>query len=130
MQPVEDRFFLTQQERLKSSLSIKMVMDEKNVASAFPLKCFYRLASDSENPSQMAVIVSKRRFKHAVDRNRVKRLVREAYRLQKNKLLTDKQTFQLCWMFVGKELPDYALVYESVNKIINKINSCIREDKQ
>lgn len=105
-------------------------MDNRSLASAFPLKCFFKQNDDSSTPSQIAVIVSKRRFKHAVDRNRVKRLVREAYRLQKNKLLTDKHTFQLCWMFVGKELPDYALVYQSVNKIIHKINSYNQEDKQ
>ena len=130
MQPAEDRLFLSQQERLKSSQSIKMVMDEKKVASAFPLKCFYRTAPDSENPSQIAVIVSKRRFKHAVDRNRVKRLIREAYRLQKNHFITNGCSYQLCWMFVGKELPDFSQISESVSKIINKINASLRDNQK
>lgn len=129
MQLVEDRFSLTQQERLKSSQSIKAVMDQKNVAYAFPLKCFFRIVTGSDNLSKIAVIVSKRRFKHAVDRNRVKRLVREAYRLQKNSLVLENLSLELCWMFVGKELPDYILVYESVSKIIRKINLTLQEGR-
>lgn len=130
MQPVEDRYSLSKQERLKSSLSIKTVMDEKNIASAFPIKCFFRIVPDSGNPSQIAVVVSKRRFKHAVDRNRVKRLVREAYRLQKNNLVSENHSFEMCWMFVGKELPNYTLVYESVSKIIRKINMFVQGSPQ
>lgn len=105
-------------------------MDKKSVVSAFPLKCFYLIKPDSCAPSQIAVIVSKRRFKHAVDRNRVKRLIREAYRLQKHQLTAEDRSLQLCWMFVGKELPDFAQIQESVAKIIRKINLSFQEENQ
>ncbi len=98
-------------------------MDEKKTASVFPLKCFFRFTAKSSVNTQMAVIVSKRRFKHAVDRNRVKRLIREAYRQQKNRLSFENHTCQLCWMFIGSELPTFQNIYDSVTRCIDKINA-------
>lgn len=53
--------------------------------AAFPLRIVYmkRERPDGEAPVQLLVSVSKKRFKHAVDRNRAKRQVREAYRQHK-----------------------------------------------
>ena len=74
-------------------------------------------------PIQFTVSVSKRCFKRAVDRNRVKRLIRENYRLQKNPLI-EKITAQdrnFAWMllYTGKELPTYQQINKSLRKIIN-----------
>lgn len=57
--------------------------------SAFPLRITYRKLSYTGQGPQVKVLlsVSKRHFKHAVDRNRAKRQIREAYRLQKHALL-------------------------------------------
>lgn len=58
---------------------------------AFPLKAVYLAKEhpDGQVPVEVLISVSKRHFKHAVDRNRVKRQVREAYRKQKQ-LLTEQ----------------------------------------
>ena len=57
--------------------------------AAFPLKAVFaeKESLPGEEPVQILVSVPKKRFKHAVDRNRVKRQVREAYRLQKHLLI-------------------------------------------
>ena len=72
----------------------------------------------------MTVSVSKKRFKRAVDRNRVKRLVREAYRLNKGALFEElaAEEQQLAWMiiFVGKELPEYQQVEKAMKKLLRK----------
>lgn len=58
-------------------------------ATMFPLRTTFRVKPYGGNGPRVKVLisVSKRKFKHAVDRNRAKRQVREAYRLQKHVLL-------------------------------------------
>ena len=56
--------------------------------TAYPLRVVYREVPYSSGPAvKVLMSVSKRRFKHAVDRNRAKRQLREAYRLNKHTVL-------------------------------------------
>ena len=72
--------------------------------------------------------VSTRHFKKAVDRNRIKRLMRESYRLQKNNLQTvlEEKHLNLAVFFIytGKELPEYTLIFEKIGGAIKKIEKC------
>jgi ribonuclease P protein component len=73
-------------------------------------------------PVQAMFSASKRLFKRAHDRNRVKRLLREAYRKQKNVVYTSlasrKQQYALHFIFTGKQLPNYAYVFGKMNDLI------------
>jgi RNase P protein component len=68
---------------------------------------------------------SSRHFKKAVDRNRIKRLGREAYRLQKEPLrdrLREKQlSLAVFFIYTGKELPDYRVVTEKIGVALQKL---------
>lgn len=56
----------------------------------YPFKIFWLpVALETPNPAQILITVGKRSFKHAVDRNRVKRQIREVYRLHKHELYND-----------------------------------------
>ena len=71
---------------------------------------------------QIGVSVSKRHFKKAVERNRIKRLLREAYRVQKNalkNLLVEKQLNMAVFItYTGRDLPESALIHEKMKHLI------------
>lgn len=120
----EDSCRFSQNERLKSSLSIKNVVDGRQSVSSFPVKCFYSWVDESTNPTQLAVVVPKRRFKHAVDRNRGKRLLREAFRLNKSLIpACEGKSLQMCWIYTGSELASFEEITASVQRIYTKMNA-------
>jgi len=83
-----------------------------------------------ELPAQVMFTASKRNFRRAHDRNRVKRLMREAYRVQKHDLLdamagSGKQ-FGLLFIFTGRQLPDYAYVHGRTTELLRRMLREIR----
>jgi len=76
-------------------------------------------------PLQAGFAAGSRNFKTAVDRNRIKRLVKEAWRLQKNDLKEElskqKRKMNVFLIYTGKELPVYSEVSSTVKKIIEKL---------
>ncbi len=114
-------------ERLKSRKELEgLFKPGSNALMQYPFRLVWRPVEEARSsfPVQFTVSVSKRRFKHAVDRNRVKRLVREAYRLRKHELYDalPEGSPQLAWMiiFIGKEMPDYPKVEKAMRKLIAK----------
>ena len=86
--PASGPFTLGKEERINSRLLIEKLFGGggSRAMSAFPIRMVYMFGDDNSlPPAAMMVSVSKRRFKHAVDRNRVKRQIREAYRKNKHK---------------------------------------------
>lgn len=77
------------EERLSSQKIIGELFDKGSSFAFHPLRFVWLPATlpTTKYPAQVAISVSKKRFKHAVDRNRIKRLIREAYRLAKEEHL-------------------------------------------
>ncbi len=77
-------FKFQKQEKLKHKKLIEKLFKEGKSVTIFPLKLFYLQCEHSGTKLiQAGFSVSKKKFKHAVDRNRIKRQLREAYRLNK-----------------------------------------------
>lgn len=134
MQPAEDSFTFSVQSRIKSSLQIKDIVTARKSVNAFPLKCFYRLVQRKEEneDAAIAVVVPKRRFKHAVDRNRLKRLIREAYRTHKYHFpntVSKNRHLQICWIYVSPEIADYETIVLAIEKTYYKINEAINTEE-
>lgn len=105
-------------EKLKSKKLIEKLFAEGNVVSAFPLRLIYL---KGRGVNKVGVSVSKRNFKNAVDRNRVKRLLREAYRHNKNMLIDNNiDRYALMILYIGKDLPEYDLVNKKTEALFSK----------
>jgi ribonuclease P protein component len=80
---------------------------------------------------QFGVGVSTRNFKKAVDRNRIKRLIKENWRVQKNPVwdMVSENRIELYVfaIFTGKELPDYNTVYNMMSKSIEKLKGVLKK---
>lgn len=87
---------------------------------------FYIIQKNDTNSLQFGTGVSGKIFKKAVDRNRIKRLTREAWRMQKQDLLSKLKNNKSClyvfMIYTGNEIPVYQDVYKMVNNIIKKLN--------
>ncbi|MDX2250468.1 MAG: ribonuclease P protein component [Bacteroidia bacterium] len=84
------RFFLRKKERLRSKLAFEYLFEHGSRFSVGVLRFFYAFDAPprlSPVPLSVAVTAPKRSFKHAVDRNLLKRRMREAFRLNKHIIL-------------------------------------------
>jgi ribonuclease P protein component len=91
--------------------------------SVFPLKMVYlEIDHDSDYKIKAGVSVSKRNFKNAVDRNRIKRLMRETYRKNKYLIYNSEDTKKHIIMFIyqGKKEISYQLMEEKMIKLTEK----------
>lgn len=117
-------------EKLKSRKALNALFTGGKTFAVFPVKVFWMPAEPgSGQPIQAGVGVSARNFKKAVDRNRIKRLLRECYRLNKQCLLATLQAKEkkviVFFLYVGKELPDYTLLTEKMQQALTKFEEQI-----
>jgi ribonuclease P protein component len=129
----------SKQEKLKSRKALEQLFAKGKSFSVFPIKVFYtitdqsnadRLVADSALV-QAGVGVSSRIFKKAHDRNKVKRLLREVYRTQKQPLyktvVANQQALNVFFLYIGKELPVLADLQIAMEKTLEKLIRKISE---
>ena len=97
----------SKKEKLKSKKLIDRLFAEGQSVSAFPLRLVYLSATFEDIIiAKTGISVSKRNFKNAVDRNRIKRLLREAYRLNKSTYFNNITTqYAFMILYIGKDKP-------------------------
>jgi len=93
-----------------------------------PLKVYYQFTElPGESALQATVGVSARVFKRSVERNRIKRLIREAYRLQKTglqgALAASEKKLAVFFLYTGKELPQFELVKDKMMLVLDKLTA-------
>jgi ribonuclease P protein component len=124
------RYFLKKEHRLKSRKAIDLLFSKGKSFSNFPFRICWQLANDDIGV-KAGFTASSKSFKHATDRNRIKRLIREAYRLQKNNLQEIVQSkgkaLHIFFVYTGKEVPQYEVVFEKVGNVLKRMTKLIDE---
>ncbi|MDR0394224.1 MAG: ribonuclease P protein component [Tannerella sp.] len=123
-----ERKFFPKSERLYLKKDIDRLFDDGQSFISYPLRIVY--LSDAGNISPASGIsvligVPKKRIRQAVQRNRIKRLIREAYRLNKNDFLSHckqgEKHLQMAFMYVCNEVRPYADMKKAVLKAFTVI---------
>ena len=119
------RFGLAKGEKLKSRKRVEDLFATGKSLGVFPLRVYFKflpVGNEEEAALQIGVTVSKKHFKKAADRNRIKRLLREAYRLQKepiNSFVKERNLKGLVFfIYVDKVMARYKNIYETVTKAL------------
>lgn len=134
------RFTLPKTSRLHLKSDFDLLVSKGKNFRVFPLKVVYvwddngprqndaeasGQASDGSSPTQAAFVVPKKLFKKATHRNRIRRLMKEAWRLnihELNDALMEKgRRLKTLLIFTGKELPDYAVVSSKIILILQRL---------
>lgn len=125
------KFTLGKEERLKSKKIIERLYAEGNTVKAFPLRMVYLQTEHTSNfPAQVGVSVAKRNFKRAVDRNRIKRLLRESYRKQKFTVYDNvEKPYVFMISYLAKEEFLYVDIEHKMQKLLQKFIAEIKSTK-
>jgi len=115
-------------EKLKSKTLITKLFKEGKTITVFPIKLLYIKTQELDVPIKAGVTAPKRSFKSAVDRNHLKRLLRESYRLNKRGIFDNtEEQFALIFIYLGKEILDFNKVERKMILLLEKLKVRIHE---
>ncbi len=120
------RYTFGKQERLKSSLAIQELLSKGRTVSVYPFKLYWELSKkDQKFPARAAISVPRKKFRRAVDRNLMKRRIREAYRLNKHLIfdpLRESHTnVILVILFLSDEFISFERLQSGMRDLLRKL---------
>ncbi len=124
-------YSLGKSERLKSRKQIDALFEAGKKITHFPFRLLYHM-EEGMGELKAGFTVSSKNFPRAVDRNRIKRLCREAYRQQKKELetrvLKNKAPLQLFFIYTGKKIISYPETFSGLGELLNKLIQVLYAD--
>ena len=115
---------LPKNERLHSKKSIQELFDKGSSFFLYPFKVLHLPIDSGEVETNVVLFsVSKRKIKNAVDRNYVKRRIKEAYRLNKSLLSSPASASRkmIGLIYVSSELQDFQTIQKKIQKVLKRI---------
>ena len=128
---MDNQLTFKKSERISRKSEIDILFDRGNAFISYPLRVVY-VEQKPLSGAAIAVLVSvpKKKIKHAVQRNRIKRLIREAYRLNKAALIqhcTEKECgLLIAFLYTGNESCRWTEIDATMQKALNSLKE-IRE---
>jgi ribonuclease P protein component len=125
-------FTLSKQERLSSLKEIEVLFKEGKSFSKYPFRVIW-LEKDPTSSTGIRVMfsVSKRKFPRAVDRNKVKRLMRESYRLLKPAFFQSmpvNTSRDIGFVYTGTEILDFQIIQSNLSKALDRLSTQHRQE--
>jgi ribonuclease P protein component len=115
-------------EKLKSEKSITELFESGKSLSSPPIRLIYLFKSHIENNNvKTGFAVSKKNFRKAVDRNLIKRRMREAYRLKRgsfiNEINNSSSGLVMIFVYQAKEIADYNVISNCIKELLTKLSA-------
>lgn len=130
-----ERFTFKKQERLSGEKRVDSLFEKGHSFIAYPLRVVYAVTDITRScPAAILVSVPKKKMKRAVQRNRIKRLVRESYRLNKSTLLSKLNNkgvaIDIAFIYLKEELSDFKLIQKAMQKALLQIGENLKPDDE
>ncbi|MRI62798.1 ribonuclease P protein component [Ornithobacterium rhinotracheale] len=113
----KERFLFRKKSKLKRKKWIEILFSEGKSVKNYPLKAIFTPLAEGE-ASMIGVSVPKKLFKHATDRNHIKRLMREAYRLNQSMV---ENSYAVMFIYISGKKTDFDGIFEAMKSILKKI---------
>lgn len=120
------RYTYSSKDKLKSKKTIERLFQEGDSVSVYPLRLVFLETSFDDVQIKTAISVSKKHFKTAVQRNRIKRLMREAYRLNKHVFFNNFTTqYAFMILYIGKTEPTLPFLESKMSALFERFREKI-----
>lgn len=120
---------LTKNEKLCSKATIERLFAGGSSFVMYPFRVVYNTEIITGNKVDMFISVPKRNFKRAVKRNMIRRKSREAYRLNKNRLIETVEkkniTLHIAFLYIAKEIEEYSFIEKKMKESLLKLTDII-----
>jgi ribonuclease P protein component len=116
----------TKEERLSNKVLIKKLFEEGQKRFIFPFRVtMLRCQVPSDSPVQLLISVPRSQFRKATDRNRIKRMIREAYRTNKHilydSLAEHHEQLMICIQYTPKEIHSFQMIREKIIVLLQRL---------
>ena len=124
-----DGFSFSHSERLKFRKQIETLFQQGEAFSVYPFRVVYSFSgqrAEQDAPARVGFSVPKKKMRHAHQRNRIKRLLREAWRHRKQEVyatIPPNIQLHLFFIFSGREIPDWPTTQKAMSKIIPNLQA-------
>lgn len=133
---MSSQFTFQKKDKLKSRKQTQFLFAKGQSMNAFPIKLIYTLESNEPGSVQTGVGAPSRTFRKAVDRNRVKRLLREGYRLERPEFITssvdalNKLRVNLFFLYTDATVISQKEIQEKIKQLLSRLSEKINSTPQ